>query len=85
MYRTLEVSVVVGKVVPTILYPPEVVVHDKVCAVPLSLMRIINFCASIVVPDGALIVAPTASAVTSYCVKLEFGVMLAALVIEVAA
>ena len=56
-------TVVVNSVVPITL---KIAFHAIVCAVPLSLMRMVNFCPLDGEPVGALNVVPTASAVTVY-------------------
>ena len=56
-------TVVVNSVVPITL---KIAFHAIVCGVPLSLIRIVNFCPSLGEPVGALNVVPTANAVTSY-------------------
>ena len=65
----------VGNVIPTARYAPEVVVQVKVLAVPSSLIRIIKRWPSDGVPDGAAIVALFANAVTLYCADAVVGVI----------
>ena len=83
MYTAVFATVVVGKVTPLARYAPEVVVHTNVCGVPLSLIRMINFCPSTGVPLGATIVAEVERAVTSYCVTVVVGVIVVPVDVDV--
>ena len=63
-YTTLEMTVVVGSVMPIGENDLDVpVVHVKARAVPLSLRRKMVFCPSVGVPASALIVRALAKAV----------------------